>query len=181
MEHLQAASQPGQVEEFFDELFRRYHQRVASWCARIMKNPEPRLDLAQEVFLRAYRYRHTFRADARVSTWLYRIARNHCLDTIRRLQSDPLGKSGELPPGLIDRWSDVEAGLEQTQRLESMWRLMDRTLTEIEKQVMALHYGEEIALETITRDLMLSNPSGAKAYIVNARRKLKRVLSDAPA
>ncbi|HTS77776.1 MAG TPA: sigma-70 family RNA polymerase sigma factor [Bryobacteraceae bacterium] len=174
---LQTAGQ-NQLDELFGELFRRYHSRVAVWCARLVKDPERGADLAQEVFLRAYRYRHTFRGDSRVSTWLYVIARNHCLNAIRRRDSDPLGNSDALPPGLVDEFGDVHADIERTQTLERMWRIIDQTLTSLEKRVMALHYGHEIKLETITRELMLSNPSGAKAYIVNARRKLKRVLGD---
>lgn len=176
---FQSAVQPERAEELFSEFFRRYHSRVTSWCSRITKNPERGMDLAQEVFLRAYRYRQTYRGNARVSTWLYTIARNHCLSSIRRLESDPLGRSDALPPGLVDELGDVHAGIERTQSFELLWRMIDRTLTSLEKRVMALHYGHEVTLEVITRELMLSNPSGAKAYIVNARRKLKRVLGDA--
>jgi hypothetical protein len=46
---------------------------------------------------------------------------------------------------------------------------------------MALHYGHGLPLAVITRQLMLSNPSGAKAFTVNARRKLKAVFSGAEA
>ncbi len=53
---------------------------------------------------------------------------------------------------------------------------MTRTLEPLELRVMTLHYGHEVPLATITRELALSNPSGAKAYIVNARRKLHAVL-----
>jgi RNA polymerase sigma-70 factor (ECF subfamily) len=128
--------------------------------------------------LRAYRYRHTFRGDSRVSTWLYTITRHHCLNAIRRVETDPLRHSDPLPEALTDA-GDLQAEAERNETRERMWRLIDETLTPVEKRVMALHYGHEIALEAITRELMLSNPSGAKAYIVNARRKLKRVLGDA--
>jgi hypothetical protein len=57
-----------------------------------------------------------------------------------------------------------------------MWRLIQATLTPMEVRVMALHYGHGLPFALITRQMMLSNPSGAKAYIVNARRKLKAVL-----
>jgi hypothetical protein len=40
---------------------------------------------------------------------------------------------------------------------------------------MALHYGHDVPLADITRQLALTNPSGAKAYIVNARRKLNGI------
>jgi RNA polymerase sigma-70 factor, ECF subfamily len=179
---LQSAVRQSSLDELFGELFRRYRVRVALWCARMVKDPGRGPDLAQEVFLRAYRYRHTFRGSARVSTWLYVIARNHCMNAIRRLDSDPLGRSDALPAGLVDEVGDVHADIERTQTFERMWQLIDQTLTGVEKRVMALHYGHEVTLETITRKLMLSNPSGAKAYIVNARRKLKRMIgATAPA
>lgn len=175
---LQSAGETRHVDEVFTEFFLRYHRRVASWCSRLIKDSERGMDLAQEVFLRAYCYRHTFRGEARVSTWLYTITRNHCLNSIRRLESDPLGRSDALLPELVDELGDVHAGFERTENFERMWNIIDRTLTALEKRVMALHYGQEMALATITRELMLSNPSGAKAYIVNARRKLKRVIGD---
>jgi RNA polymerase sigma-70 factor (ECF subfamily) len=178
---LQSAVEDTVLDDLFHEFFRRYHPRVVNWCARIARDADRGYDLAQEVFLRAFRYRHSFRGDARVSTWLYSITRNHCLNTVRRFESDPLRASDSLPPGLADRGGDIHAEMERAETFERMWQIIDRTLTETERRVMALHYGHEIRLDTITRELMLSNPSGAKAHIVNARRKLKRVLSELPA
>jgi len=49
---------------------------------------------------------------------------------------------------------------------------MDRRLDETEKQVTTLHYGHDVRLDAITVALGLTNASGAKAYIVSAKRKL---------
>ena len=46
----------------------------------------------------------------------------------------------------------------------------------MEARVMALHFGYEVPLAAITQQLALSNPSGAKAYVVNARRKLNSAI-----
>jgi hypothetical protein len=54
--------------------------------------------------------------------------------------------------------------------------MIGATLEPMEAQVMALHYGYELPLAQITQKLALTNPSGAKAYVVNARRKLSLVL-----
>ena len=70
-------------EELFSEIFRRYHTRVTAWCFRLTRNRARALDLAQEVFFKAYRHRHGFRGDSRFSTWLYAITRNHCLSRSR--------------------------------------------------------------------------------------------------
>ena len=53
---------------------------------------------------------------------------------------------------------------------------MDRFLDPLEARILMLHYGYELSLADLTTGLELSNPSGAKAYIVNARRKLKRAM-----
>jgi hypothetical protein len=53
---------------------------------------------------------------------------------------------------------------------------MRDSLEEIEAEVMTLHYVHEMPLDAITRLLRLTNPSGAKAHVVNARRKLNRAI-----
>ena len=57
-----------------------------------------------------------------------------------------------------------------------MRQLLAESLDETERTVMTLHYGEEMPLDAITRTLKLANASGAKAYIVSARRKLNRAI-----
>lgn len=61
-------------------------------------------------------------------------------------------------------------------RVDEMRRLMRDELDETEQRVMVMHYGEELSLDAVTRALGLENASGAKAFIVSARRKLQRAL-----
>src|SRR5215212_6121528 len=68
----------------FDALFRRHYQTVRALCARVSTGVTPGDDLAQETFLRVLRHRETFRGDARFTTWVYRVARNVCLEQIAR-------------------------------------------------------------------------------------------------
>jgi RNA polymerase sigma factor (sigma-70 family) len=163
-------------ESLFGELFRRYHVRVTSWCFRFTRNRGRALDLAQEVFFRAYRHRHGFRGDSRFSTWLYSITRNHCLSAIKKI-ADPVD-GGEIVPLRLQDFSTTppDIAIERKQRHREMWQLIDNALEPTEARVMALHYGYELPLAAITRKLALTNPSGAKAYVVNARRKLSRAI-----
>ena len=62
------------------ELFRIHHQRVYSLCFRITGDRMAADDLVQECFLRVMRYRRKFDGRSTISTWLYRIARNVCMD-----------------------------------------------------------------------------------------------------
>jgi RNA polymerase sigma factor (sigma-70 family) len=167
-----ASSDPGLQREWLNRLFSRYHSRIALWCYRVTGERESAADLAQEVLIKAFQNLDTFRGDAKFSTWLYTITRNHCFnDAHRRVAQrehsmDPL--DFDMPTS--DRF-DVR--LEQDQELGQMRNMLQDNLDETEQRVMTLHYGEEMPLDSITRLLGLSNPSGAKAHIVSARRKLK--------
>jgi RNA polymerase sigma factor (sigma-70 family) len=163
-------------EDLFSEIYRRYHTRVTSWCFRLTRNHGRALDLAQEVFFKAYRHRHGFRGDSRFSTWLYAITRNHCLSALKKL-ADPVDAGQTIPPRLRDVSAiQPDIQIERKQSHREMWRMIAATLEPMEARVMALHYGLEWPLAAITQRLELSNPSGAKAYVVNARRKLNLAL-----
>ena len=156
-----------------DELLRRYSARAVSWCWRFCGDREAALDLGQEVLLKAYRNLNTFRSDAKFSTWLYSVARNHCLNFVRDQALQPVDVAEPLDVEPQDaRDSDVLAQLEREDDLRELRKIMAQTLDETEAKVMMLHYGEDVPLDSVTRLLGLGNQSGAKAYIVSAKRKL---------
>ena len=68
----------------FNELVARYKTRVINTCYRFMLNREDAEDLAQEVFISAFQSIHSFRQDAQLSTWIYRIAVSKSLDEIKK-------------------------------------------------------------------------------------------------
>lgn len=77
-------SRPGAAADaLINQLFQRYHSRVALWCFRITGNRESAADLAQDVFLKVFRNLESFRGDARFSTWLYSVTRNHCFTEVK--------------------------------------------------------------------------------------------------
>jgi RNA polymerase sigma-70 factor (ECF subfamily) len=167
-----------QQDDFFAEFHRRFQARVLAWCLRFTRNHARALDLSQEVFLRAWRHRATFRADSKPTTWLYVIARNHCLSAIQRTASDPLEGGAPIPPRSPDpTLADPSRAIERSEVCREVWGLMSSALEPMEAQVMLLHYGYEVPLAALTRRFALANPSGAKAYIVNGRRKLKGAIA----
>jgi RNA polymerase sigma-70 factor, ECF subfamily len=68
----------------FDDLVRRYRRELHVYCYRMLGSFDEAEDHVQEVFLRAWRSRERFRGGSSPRTWLYRIATNACLDTLRR-------------------------------------------------------------------------------------------------
>ncbi|MCX6563344.1 MAG: sigma-70 family RNA polymerase sigma factor [Candidatus Aminicenantes bacterium] len=71
-------------EDAFKSLVTQFQDRVVSLCYRFLRNREDAEDTAQDVFVDAYRNLSGFRAEAEISTWLYRIASTKSLDAIRR-------------------------------------------------------------------------------------------------
>ncbi len=61
-------------EEAVEELFHRHQNRIVRWCYRFTRDRESGLDLAQEIFMRAFRNLDRYRGECRFSTWLYVIA-----------------------------------------------------------------------------------------------------------
>jgi RNA polymerase sigma factor (sigma-70 family) len=162
-------------EAFIDQLFNRHHSRVAAWCYRMTGDVDSAADLAQDVFLKAFRNIELFRGDSKFTTWLYTITRNHCNDELRSRSGDP----EQVEEGVLEQVEDfrIEHAFDSIDRQQSeklMRRLMHEELDETETKVMKLHYADELPLDIVTRLLGLSNSSGAKAYIVSARRKLIR-------
>jgi hypothetical protein len=105
------------------------------------------------------------------------ITRNHCLTALKKSCGDPAASVGRLDRDLRETNAvDPLKQIEQHQKCLPMWELIAARLSPTEAHVMRLHYGCELPLASITTKLMLSNPSGAKAYIVNAKRKLNAVL-----
>ncbi len=158
--------------QLLDELFGRHRSRVVAWCYRLTSDRELAADLAQDVFVKAYASLHTFRRDSKFTTWLYSIARNRCRDEARarvtRRRETPEDTIMEVPSELNEALSALDA----RDARNLVHALMNDVLDDTEKRVMTLHYGHDMRLDAITTALGLTNTSGAKAYIVSAKRKL---------
>jgi RNA polymerase sigma-70 factor (ECF subfamily) len=159
-----------------EELFRRHRSQVIAWCYRLTGDRTLAPDLAQDVFVKAYSSLAGFRADCKFTTWLYVIARNRCRDEQRERAARPT----EAPEdALVDPPSEPNEALAALQARDArsvVRALVGDVLNETERHVMVLHYGHEMPLDAITAALGLTNTSGAKAYIVSAKRKLSTAL-----
>jgi RNA polymerase sigma-70 factor (ECF subfamily) len=182
-EELIAAYREGwgpQREDAVEELFRRHQPRLTRWCFRFTRDRESVTDLAQEIFLRAFRNLDHYRGECRFSTWLYVIARNLCMTALQKRASEPVWAAKAITIDLPDLGcADIHAAVEMEETRLKSWRFILDTLDRTEAQVMLLHYGKELPLNTVSRMLGLTNKSGAKAYIVSAKRKLNAAKSNA--
>lgn len=83
-EHLVRRIQDG-TRESFEALLDAYERRVYNLALRLLGNPADAEDAAQETFIQVHRSLRSFRAEARLDTWIYRIAVNVCLQRRRKL------------------------------------------------------------------------------------------------
>ena len=160
-----------EADSLWNELFQRHHGRVALWCLRLTGDRESAADLAQEVFLKAFRYLDSYRGESKFSTWLYSIARNHCFNEIKARAAKPEDAGEPMLAEFADAAPDAHTQLERQDAAQMVRDLVRDSLTEVEARVMTLHYAEELPLDAVTRLLKLENASGAKAYIVSAQAK----------
>ncbi len=73
--------------EAFGEIVKRWERKIFALCFGMLAREDEAKDAAQETFINAYRNLKNFRGDAKVSSWLHRIAVNQCLTTKRRQKS----------------------------------------------------------------------------------------------
>ncbi len=71
-------------ESAFGELLDEFQQKVFHTCISFVPNREDAEDIAQEVFLEVYRSIHKFKGNSKLSTWIYKISTNKCLEFIRK-------------------------------------------------------------------------------------------------
>lgn len=165
-------------EQCVNELFGRYHAKIARWCLAFTNDRESAADLAQEICAKAYKNLPSFRGQSKFSTWLFSIARNHCLNAVRARSGVPAMESSQM---MLDGLPDLaaenpDAAIERKQMAEIARQLVCESLEDTERLVFTLHFAEELPLDVITRILKLTNTSGAKAYLVSAKRKLQRAV-----
>ncbi len=111
--------------EAFGEIFRRHKDRMWAVALRTTRDPELASDAVQDAFINAFRRADSFRGDSQVSTWLYRIVVNACLDRLRR--SRPTSDIADYDPveprdyhRSVEVRIDVRAALEHLPEAQRM-------------------------------------------------------------
>lgn len=169
----------------FDELVRRYKDRVYNVIYRFVGNHEDALDISQEVFVRAYRGIEEFRGSAKVYTWLYSIAanlaRNRLRDAGRKGRNlgtslEALAESGAAKPALAAAEHNPRAHAEHRELDEALQQCLDE-LPEHYRQAFVLRTFEDLSYEEIAKTL--DCPTGTvKSRINQARKRLRERLEE---
>lgn len=162
--------------ETFEILVRRHEKAIFNLVYRMLGDYDDAAEIAQEVFLSAYRAIGQFRGDANFSTWLYRIALNHAST---RRKSTSLRQRRLVPIDDTELVDNVELGPAETLEKKELRQRVQRALNELQPEdamVILLRDLQDIAYEDVAR--VLNIPVGTvKSRLHRARQALKARLT----
>ncbi len=170
-----------------DELYRRYAGPLYAFCQSLTRSAEPE-DIVHDVFMRVIESADAFNPDrASFRTWLFRIARNRCIDLGRRdarvnmISLDkPVGSSknpdgATLQDTLAANQESVEDTIIREAEVEAVRGCVDALEEDDERQAIVLYYFMGKVYREIG-DILQKSTSTAKNYVTAARDKVKRCL-----
>lgn len=156
--------------EAFDRLVERYQRDVYRLCYRYVNNHHDANDMAQEVFLKAYRAIGRFRGESAFSTWLYRIAVNTCLN-FRSSRKPP---TEEVSDALPDRAPGALATVEGEERARIVRDAVMR-LPEKQRATLILKIYHDLTHEEVA-GVLGSSIGTVKANLFHALGNLRKLL-----
>ena len=168
----------------YDELVRRYQERIYATIYHMTSNHEDANDLAQEAFIKAFQALKSFKGGSTFYTWIYRIAINKTINFLKQrknrahLSLNDLDFNAEHDPDLVALISDKtprrDAGLAELQEKLNAAMLK---LSEHHRLVVTLHDVQGMSHEEIA-EVMDCNIGTVRSRLFYARQQLQALLSD---
>jgi len=162
----------------FGDIVLKHQDKVYNLCRYMLGNSHDAEDAAQDVFLKAYQALPRFQPDASLSTWLYRIATNTCIDYKRKPLFESLfADSGEGERIIHDRASDAPSPekLYQAKETDKALRVCLGKLSPKLRAIIVLKEVEELSYEEMADTLEISMGT-VKSRIARAREDLQKCM-----
>ncbi|HEY5914017.1 MAG TPA: sigma-70 family RNA polymerase sigma factor [Verrucomicrobiae bacterium] len=168
----------------YDELVRRYQERIYATVYHMTANHEDANDLAQEAFIKAFQALRSFKGGSSFYTWVYRIAVNKTINFLKQRKNraqmslDDIDFNAEHDPDLVALISDKTPRREATlgELQEKLNAAMQR-LSEPHRLVVTLHDVQGLSHEEIA-EIMDCNIGTVRSRLFYARQQLQAYLSD---
>jgi RNA polymerase sigma-70 factor (ECF subfamily) len=164
----------------FDQLVKRHQRQVYLLCYRFLGNHEDASELAQDVFVRAYRGLASFKGTAAFTTWLYRIGVNQCLNRLSKGKPrlEPLDEAalGDAAQAAGTNAVAPDAALIRDERAQRVRRAIAQ-LPEKQRATVILRAYHELPHEQIAQ-VLGSSVAAAKTNLHHALKRLRMLLDD---
>jgi RNA polymerase sigma factor (sigma-70 family) len=159
------------LESLFSDIWYHYYPRMRVFVQRMFSQPEDVDDAVQEAMLKAYHHLGRYRPDCAFSTWIYTIARNHCLDRLRKEQVRIRLTAHSHTPEFESPYPSPEASALRSESVRIAAALI-KSLSSEDEQIALLRFFEEMPFNQISK--VLGIPIGTLKYrIHHIRRKLR--------
>jgi len=160
-------------QQAYAELVKRYQNFVFTICMRYTSSREDAEEIAQDIFVKAYRNLADFRGDAKFSTWLYTIVNTSCITFLRKKKLDTNSLDDERVFARADNIdSGMRANLVEQKSKIAMVNKAITLLSSDDAKIITLFYKGEQSLEEIGTILGIE-PNTVKVKLHRARQRLK--------
>lgn len=168
-EELVALYVSSQRNEYFEEIYERYANKVYRKCYSFVYNQEKAEDLTHDIFLKLIVKIGTYKESSKFSTWLYSITYNYCMDQIR------VGKK-KTEVALTDNVdiSDEDDDAELMDFHSSELIKSMKQLPSDERALLQMKYQEDFSIKEIAETLDISE-SAVKMRLLRSKEKLKKL------
>ena len=156
----------------FDELMIRYERQIYRVCYRFVNNRDDAMDLAQEVFIKAFEHLSSFRRESSMKTWLYRIAMNHCINHVKKNAREFV----EISETIGSTSSSIQSELEDREQREH-FRVLVKRLPPKQKAILEMRINEQLSYEEIAA-MSGRSISTIKASVFFALEKLRKLVKE---
>lgn len=166
--------------EAFGPLVERFQRRVYSLVFHLVRRPDEVEDLAQEIFLKAFKAIRSYNSQSSFGTWLSRLAVNHCYDYLRRQRASRVSYYWQIPEQhlrALEAKEPQEPSRPDAEQKIALRDLADKLLARApadDRTILVLKEVEDLSVKEIAEILNL-NPSTVKVRLHRAR---KRMLED---
>ena len=162
----------------FAMLVKRYEKYVFTLSLRFVKNREDAHEVAQDCFMRMFRYLADFRGECKFTTWLYKIVYSTSLNHLRKQNPDIRSLDDEEHPVRLKDESvpDVSRRMEREDRNAALQRAI-QMLAPDDANIITLFYLYEQSLDEICQIMGLTM-TNAKTKLCRARQRLKTILDE---
>lgn len=167
----------------FRELVEKFKKKIFYISYDFLKDHHEAEDISQEVFIKIFRSIEKFKKDAKMSTWIYQITVNTCIDALRKKKAKPAIQIDEGKP--VEYWAEdsilsakigspescAEASLLQIKIQQALHKISDK-----ERAVFIMRHYNELTINEIA-DVMKISSGTVKSFLFRGLQKLRKELS----